>query len=178
MNRKLFLLLMLLLPLCAYTQTNDEIPVKDGKVVFSETILTVLKADEIKKNITTWLEKEFLPGKGKIITNDSTNNLIVCRINDYLEMEKTNWKLFALHMRYMLVIECKTNQCIVTVKNIAYIEPDNLQTDKDNIGIYTAESVLIENKYKEVFIEEPIKKIKEATIDNIDELFFQIRERI
>lgn len=174
--KKNLIFLFLLLPLFLYAQTNSEVPLKNGKVVFSESILTPKKADEIKDTVLTWLEEDFLPGKGAIANVDTVNNMIICRVIETLTMEKKAWSEYVMHMRYTLVIEYKTNQCILTVNNIGYIEPEALQTSKDNVAVYSAESVLVDRQFKELFIQNPIDKILKATIDNIEDLFFDIRQ--
>ncbi|MCC8145429.1 MAG: DUF4468 domain-containing protein, partial [Bacteroidales bacterium] len=167
--KKNVVLLLMLFPLFLYGQVGNEVPVKNGKVVFSETILTPKKAGEIKDTVLKWLEEDFLPGKGAIANVDTINNMIVCRVMETLTMEKKDWHQFVMHMRYTLVVECKTNQCVLTVNNIGYIEPEALQTSKDNIAVYSAESVLIDRQYKEAFIKDPIDKIQKATINNIED---------
>ncbi|MDH8702165.1 uncharacterized protein YecA (UPF0149 family) [Dysgonomonadaceae bacterium PH5-43] len=176
MKKKIMLLLLLAFPLFVSAQNYDEVPVKNGKIVFSEDILTALKTVEMKETVLSWLEETFLPNRGLVVNIDTVENRIICRVMERLEIEKRNWSQFVLNMRYTLVLEFKTNKCFVSVNNISYVEPAEMQSNPDNIGVYSAESVLIDKKYKEVSVEEPIKKIQKATIDNIEDLFFDIRE--
>lgn len=177
MKKSIIFLCGILFPLFLYAQTSsEEVPVKNGKVVFSETFLTPLKSDEIKTTVLEWLEDDFLPGKGNVTSVDTLNNMIVCRLIETITMEKKKWSQYVMLMRYTLVVEYKTNQCFVTVNNIGYIEPEALQADKNNVTVYSAESVLIDRKYKELFIENPIDKIHKATVEKIEDLFQDIKD--
>jgi hypothetical protein len=181
MSKKLIWVLIVLFPLFAFArQTEEDIPLREGRIVFEETILAPLQAEEIKDTVLTWLENKFLPGKGRINSVDTINNRIVCRVVDYMEIERKSTSLFALYLQYTLAIEYKTNQCIVSVRNIGYIDPENLKENikTNNYTVFPAETVLIEKKYKELFVTDPIPKIKKATLEKLEDLFFDIEVQL
>lgn len=163
-------------PLWSYAQFNGEIPVKNGKVIFEKTILVPKKSDQIQSIVSQWLETEFLPGHGDIVGVDTIHHSIVARVTQSLEMKKGDWSQFVLNMTYTLVVEYKTNQCVLTVTNIRYVEPIEQQTNKNNPAVYTAESIFIDRSYKEAFVSNVIGRIQDATIAHIEDLFGSIEE--
>ncbi|GHU63852.1 hypothetical protein FACS1894123_07490 [Bacteroidia bacterium] len=145
---------------------------ENGKILFSDTIQTQLSPSDIEK----WLTSTFLPGKGKINNNNSLLGLVSCRVVDYLEIEKTDWKLFAMYMRYTLTFRFEDGQCFVSLQNINFLEPDNVNNAEDENNYLSAEFVLVQKKYKPIFNRKASDKIATAAYSRIDELFATIEQ--
>jgi hypothetical protein len=144
---------------------------ENGKIQFSDTIKTQLSPSDIEK----WLTNTFLPGKGIINNNNSLLGLVSCRVVDYLEIEKNNWALFAMYMRYTLTFRFEDGQCFVFIQNINYIEPDNVGSEDENKYI-SAEFVILKKKYKTLFNRKASDKIEAFTYNRVDELFATIEQ--
>lgn len=173
------LLAITLLSLLSITSIAQNIPVENGKVVFSDTIQTNLNKEKTQKKLLHWLDESFLKNKGFITLNDTVNNMIVCSAMEYLEVEKSSWNMFALYMRYKLIFEIKENQCIVFIRNINYFEPEDIEGDnKKTVSTYPGEFILIEKKYKSAFKKNISEKISAKTVERVNEIWKTIENEL
>ncbi len=151
------------------TNYNITVPQENGKVVFSDTIQTKLSKAEMQHLICNWLTESFLP-KQTPISVDSIQGLISCRPIQYLEIEKKALYLFAIYMRYSFVFQFQDNRCIASIRNINFIEYENV---RDSGGKYesddliSAERIMIEKKYRRNFVSDACEKITKAAVDEI-----------
>ena len=175
MSKKFVLLsLIALFPLFSSAQQWSEIPVKDGKVEFENTILTPKSTKDIQTSIAEWIENDFLSQKGVISNIDTVNNVIICLVMDPLTIQKGSWSQFVMYLRYTLIFEYQTNKCKITARNIGYVDPEDFRLRKDNYTVFSAEMVLVEKNFKELFVKDAMEKMEVKTIDYFEDLFFKI----
>ncbi|MDR3217651.1 MAG: hypothetical protein LBU22_01505 [Dysgonamonadaceae bacterium] len=124
----------------------------------------------IFENIVIKMKKN----KSCTIEDDTINHRILCRTTDYLEIEKTDWSLFALYMQYTLIVQYQQDKIIASLQNIRYIDYDDIQNNTNNPTVYSAEDVLVEKKYTSAFIKNASDKIADKTKDRFNELFAAI----
>ena len=133
--------------------------VEKGKVFFTDTIQTNLTKVEMQSKMSDWLSNTFLPKRGIISLNDSISGIIYCQVLDYLEMEKNNWTIFAVYMRYSLIFQFQDNQCVIIIRNINYMDKEKIERGNySSSDFIPGESVLIKKNYKEAFIKKAVAK--------------------
>lgn len=166
--------------LSAHGQNVFNIPVVDGRVFFSDTLATGERTACCYDNLHAWLQDSLVPAlkeKGAIAYMDTANQQILCRVTEYLEIEKSNLSVFALYMRYTLIITCSGDETILEVANIGYIEPEDVKR-RDEVPIYSAEFIFIDKKYKLLFVKNAPAKIADKTIERVNELFSGIHAQV
>jgi hypothetical protein len=179
MQKLLFFLAFIPMGLTCFAQQGGEhkyTTQENGKIQFSDTIQTLLSKSDISLRLEDWLDNTFLPGKGKINNNDASLGFISCRVVDYLEIEKNNWTLFAMYMRYTLTFKFEDGKCLVSMQNINYLEPDNASDSKGENNYHSAEYVIVQKKYKTAFNRKASDKIETFTYGKVDELFATIQD--
>jgi hypothetical protein len=156
-------------------EKQGDIPVFNGKVIFADTIAPVKNRDKFHADLISFLNDSFLKNDSYITVNDTVNNLLVCRIIDYLEIEKSGWSIFAMYMKYTFIIQYQEDKCIVSLRNIHYTEYSEKRDSKDNENAFPAEYVLIEKKYKPAFIKNASEKIAGKTVKRVQEIETSLR---
>jgi hypothetical protein len=176
MKTGLFSLFLLVSFICHARQASD-IPPANEKVVFTDTLVNITDWDTIKSNVVSCLNDLMKKNKSHTVEDDTINHRILCRTTDYLEIEKTNWSLFALYMQYTLIVQYQQDKIIVSLQNIRYIDYDDIQNNTNNPTVYSAEYVLVEKKYTSAFIKNASDKIADKTKDRFNELFTSISSK-
>jgi len=152
-----------------------------GKVIFRDTVSSELNKEEIQSRLTNWLNTELLPKSGIINANDTVQGIISCQMMDLLEMDKMEFSVFTMYLRYQLVFQCFDNQYILTVRNINFIDPADLMTDK-NIPIQkiqiSGEFVMLEKKYKVLTVKNASGKLTDAAILRFNKVFRMARKAL
>ncbi len=181
--KKVFFLFMFIPFICwgqEISYTKDSIPVRNNKVVFTKECNTQLNAGEIHEKINYWLNNSFMNKSSVINANDSLSGLIVCRTVDCLEIESQTLAIFSIYMKYVLAFEYKDNFCKITIKNIQYIEPEEvqkqIQTKVPEMESFSSEFVLVERKYKQLFKKNAVSKIAQCTRARVSHIFEDVEK--
>ena len=177
---KKLLIVLWLMPFFCHAQDEmieNFIPVIDGKVVFSSEYNLEMNKQDIRIKLKNWLENSFLQKNGTITLDDTVSNIIVCRKIDELEISRKIVSHFTMTMRYTLVLEYKDNYCLATIKNISYIDPDELPRKGEKPTVYSAEMILIEKKFTNLFITDASDQITSKTLDRIEAIFQDIKDQ-
>lgn len=148
---------------------NDEIPMENGKVVFSMEKITRLDKEAIRLKVISVMDSLNFSQKN-LVLDDTENGNLVYRVEDNLFIEGNNWYTFSMDMKYQLVVTYKENFCSVKLRNIRYYEPDRKKSDDS----FSAEEILIEKKYKVLTIKEPSEKVTRKTLEYVEDLFSEI----
>jgi len=190
--KKLFLTLMMCLPMALMAQNTWEmpeqgtaanpdqkylagaVPVVDGKVVFQTTIDAPGKSAEqvadILRNYLTKMTKE--PGQfeqSRILMDDSINHEIVGTYQEWLVFKSTALVLDRTRLMYNLIAKCYNGKADITMTRIYYLyeEERDPQTFKAEEWI-TDEEGLNKKKNK---LSRVSGKFRRKTIDRKDYLF-------
>lgn len=170
------LLLFLLVSIGCLKANGPVVPVTNGRVLFSDTIGTVLDKEAIKERLEKWTEENLKPNDQRYIMgslNDSINNMMTTVVFEYMEMDKNNWVTHFIYIRYHLVMKYKDNQCIVTFGRIDYAE---------NIGDLNSpipgEDILIKKNFKRLGYKDASNKIIEYTVSKVNNTFGSLRKTL
>lgn len=184
MKKISLLVLSLTLFFVCFSQNDSKdslvIPQVNGKVVFSDTILTSLSKSEMQTHISNWLENDFLPGRGVIASNDPDQGLISCRMFDYLEIEKKALSIFAYYMPYSLIFQFEDNRCIIFARDIKYLELADLS---ENFGyskkdLIAGETVLLEQTYRQLLVKNASQRMTLFTVTHVNEIFEEVKNTL
>ena len=190
--KKLFLTLMMCLPMAMMAQNTWEmpeqgtsvnpdqkylvgaVPVVDGKVVFQTTIDAPGKsADQIADILRSYLTKMTKePGQfeqSRIVIDDSVNHEIVGTYQEWLVFKSTALVLDRTRLMYNLIAKCDNGKADISMTRIYYLyeEERDPQTFKAEEWI-TDEEGLTKNKKK---LSRVSGKFRRKTIDRKDYLF-------
>jgi len=173
---KNLIILFFCLPILCVAQDNSttDIPVVDGKVVFSTSYDLSLTKQEIHDRLVGLANDSEFIDKGSLALDDYEQGLIAFRMKDYLLIEKKTLMTFAMNIRYTLIFEYEDNRCSIKFRNINYIEPE----DDNSNHVFSAEFILIDKKYKVLTIKNASEKITEHTLKYVKELFNQIEKKL
>lgn len=190
--KKLFLTLMMCLPMAMMAQNTWEmpeqgtsvnpdqkylvgaVPVVDGKVVFQTTIDAPGKsADQIADILRGYLKKMTKePGQfeqSRIVIDDSVNHEIVGTYQEWLVFKSTALVLDRTRLMYNIIAKCDNGKADISMTRIYYLyeEERDPQTFKAEEWI-TDEEGLTKNKKK---LSRVSGKFRRKTIDRKDYLF-------
>lgn len=179
MKKILVLLTITSFSIACFSQKTTEtvqVPVVNGKILFSDTINVNMSQAEIQTRISEWLTTEFLPDHGLLNSNDSILGLASCQVMDYLEIEKKALSVFAMYMRYNLILEFTDNRCIASVRNINFISSENMNSDdpRDRTDFFSGDFIMLEKKYKVAFVKNASERITAKAVERIHEIFATI----
>ncbi|MDR1809219.1 MAG: hypothetical protein LBR34_02290 [Prevotella sp.] len=189
--KKCFVFLALFLPLCGMAQQAEDaetdylsrLPVRDGKVVFSDTL--ALPAGKTKSEIRNMLSSvlgQYLKDKrGFVKLNDTISNRLVVQVFNYMEVEKRALSLFAMWAKYNLTVDYSGDNCLMEIDNIVLIEPDSENagkilarkrdiSDSANDGSFSAEDVFLKKRYKVAFVSNAANKTAGHFIADVEKL--------
>lgn len=167
--------LFLFLSVVSYAQQDARIPIVNGKVVFSKTIPVLGNPETYNERLTEWLKDVLLKDKGTIVSTDTSNKLIVCQATDLLEIYKKDFHMFGIYMRYFIVINySEENKYTVEIRNISYIEMDDIKKRPSEMPVLAGEKILIDRAYTTTFVRDSAEKITDATVDLVDEIMDDI----
>lgn len=173
---KSLLLILLFMPVSFVLANEPVVPLVNGSVLFSDTIKTSLKKEQIKERLQKWGEENIPSNDERLITgyvNDSTNNIMSYVILEYMEMEKTNWAVHFIYIKYHLTHKYNDGYCITTLGRIGYA--DSISNVDD---LMSAKYVLIDKKYKRTSFRDASKKITEHTVNKVFNIFESLRKSL
>lgn len=179
MKKLVVLSFLILFANLLYSAGNgNDIPLVKGKVVFTDTIETLLNKDAIRLRLDLWADEYSVGRTNSVNVKDTSLNVMEYTFVDYLEMEKTPIRIYSIYMKYTVRLLYKDNMCMIRVNRISYIEPEDVG-DKNRLSTssISAEQVLL-GKYKVGLIEDAQGKIKLHTLKVIDNLYKSLNTAI
>lgn len=167
---------------CELHAQKTPFKVINGKVIYADTIKTKLDKVQIGDRLRAMLTNQVYSEGGKLTDNNDSIHTFSLRMTDFLAIERRPLSIFSIMMRYFLILEYKDNSCIATIANISYIEPDEyekkVRLKDNNFDLMPAEMVLLEKKYKSLFIKDASEKIILKTNQRVSEIFATVRSGI
>ena len=193
--KKLFIALMMCLPMMMTAQNSWETPEKadngdakymvgavplvDGKVTFKTTIEAPGKtaeqvADIVRKYMMRMTKEPGQFKQSRIALDDSVNHQIIGNYQEWLVFKSTALVLDRTRLFYNLIVDCKDGKADFTMTRIYYLyeEERDPQTLKAEEWI-TDETGLTKNKKK---LSRVAGKFRRKTIDRKDYLFNKFAE--
>ncbi len=151
------------------------VPVKDGKVEFSENFKLDGKSKaEIYKSLLAFSqdlakEENSLP-QCRVSTNDEANGLVAVNMEEWMYFKRTSWVTNRTRFYYQLLFQIKDGGYTATLRNLRYLADE----DRNGGQTYTAEgwitddNAIVKNGTK---LSKYSGKFRTFTIDRKDELF-------
>jgi hypothetical protein len=180
--RKVLILLLISIHYQCFAQITfnpDSIPVSNGKIVFRTEFKTDLKKEVQNERVTQFLNASLNPYSGEF--SDYENNLTVCRITDYIDFQSGIMGVFAMYMTYIMTFEYKDNSCVMTIRNIRYMEKEYFELKEQSkrkravdLPEYSGEDIMIEEKYKLLTLSKASQKVTVATVKRINEIIKEL----
>ncbi len=138
----LYILVLWLITATGYAQfgpfTTDSIPVVEDEVVFTYRFTGNLNKEEIQKRTHYYLDHELDPYSGAFLKN--TQDSVVCKIIDYLEIESTLLHVFGMYMTYDMKLLFKDGLCDLTISHIIFMEKSHFERqEKTSRNLYFQE---------------------------------------
>ena len=181
MKKIAILIYFTLLAFFCQAQVITSVKQESGKVVFRDTVSSNLSKEEIRLRLINRLNTQLLPHAGIITSDDTVQGIITCRMMDFLEMEQKAFSVFTMYLRYRLILQYFDKQCIITIKNIYFIDPADYKT-KDAVSLQekwiSAELVMLEKKYNVLTVKNASGKLTDATIQRLNEVFETTRKAV
>lgn len=153
-------------------------PEVNGKVVFEQTIVAPgLKAKDVYDRLLKFMMAFCKGPKQTEISNvslvDESAKVIGVRIQEWLVFESKALSLDQTKFNYQLIITCKDEEAVVTMRNLSYI-----YDEERGGGFIAGEDMLTDanaiNKKGDGFNRGGHKKFRCKTIDRKDEIMNQI----
>jgi hypothetical protein len=175
--------LMLSVSLPAHSEPDD-IPVVDGKVVFSEYLRSNLVKSEIRSRILDYIKYELRPFGGEMLRDNDSKT--ICNIMDYVVVSALGLSVHAVYMNYVLYFEYTDSLCLMRVRDIQFMEKEdyekkqqfgqdseylNQRTDSVYFPVYTAKEIFIDHQYSAPFYPRASQKVTAAALSRINALF-------
>lgn len=172
MKKAIVTLTLLIASVCLVSGfANDDIPMENGKIVFSSEENVIAPKETIRQAFLDWAVEIRDVKKEGIPVDDQEEGLIVVRTKDNLFIEGSDWTHFDINISYSLVFSYKDNHYSVKLTNLNYFESMD-----GNTVTYPAEFILIEENYKMLTVKDANEKIKNKTLNYIEDLLQEIDE--
>lgn len=172
MKKILYSLIGLLFSVSVFSQKAfKEVPVENGKVVFRKEMTAALDKDEMFTQLSSWIANNVEANSKIAKANDSESGILAMRIMAPLQVVSKAFMVYELYIYYDLAIECKDKQCTIKMSQINYLEMDDLKGPKDELPFVSAEKILVDGSYKVNFVKETSLKIKEKTLEYVNDIF-------
>lgn len=179
---KKVLLLLFLLPFCAFAQEDSKymegaVPEVDGKVIFqTELTSTVLSPEMVYETINKWMHERFSREGCRVVYENSEDGQVAAVGEEYIEFSRTVLALDRARMSYQVTAECKGQSCLLQFKNIRYEYDVTYQREPEK---YTAEE-WITDKYAiyKGKLNRISGKFRTKTVDFADQLFADAKKAL
>ena len=156
---------------------DKEIPLVDNKVVFSIDFNKDLSKTQFSRFVYYYLNHRMKPYKGGFysVSKDS----IKCNIVDFLEISTSALYSFGVYIEYDINFAFEDGKCNMTIDNIIYMgktsyeEEERLNRDLRIVKL-TGKEIMIDKKYRSIFIRNSSDKITEATINMINSIIDEL----
>jgi hypothetical protein len=163
------------------TFNPDSVPVIDGKVLFSTEFETVLNKEEERERVKKFLNDKLNPYSGEFILDNK--DFTVSRIIDYIDVSTGILNTFAMYMTYSMSFEYKDSLCTMIIQNIRFMEKEYFEIKEEaktfrskelDMPEYTAEDIMLHEKYKVLMISKASQKVTDSSIKRINEILKEL----
>lgn len=156
----------------------DSIPVANDEVVFTYQFASTLDKGEFLTKAYYFLDRELDPYAGGFLAN--TEDSIVCRVTDYLEIEATMLQVFGMYMTYDMTFTFEDKACELTIDNIKFMEKSYFERQEDsskefNFREYSGKELMIDKIYSQLFKRNASERVTESAVQRLNELVGTMR---
>lgn len=173
----LYIFVMWSITATGYAQSGpfsaDSIPVMEDEVVFTYSFKGNLDKEEIQTRIHYYLDRELDPYSGAFLKN--TQDSVVCKIVDYLEIESTLLRVFGMYMTYDMKFVFKDGLCDLTISHLHFMEKSHFEKQKETsrelkFTEFTGKEIMIDKSYSQLLKSEASDKITKVAIKRLNEI--------
>lgn len=187
--KKLFLSLLLCLPILGFAKERDDskylagaVPEENGIVKFQQTFAVPGKSkQEIFNVMSAYVNQVVAAGetgqRTRVTLTDAEKSEIAARIEEWMEFKKKPLYWDRTRFRYQLVVECSEGKCHMEITQISYYYGEDMEGN--NGKTYKAEEWISD---KEALNKAQTKlilgsaKFRRKTVDRVESLFEKARE--
>ena len=149
----------------------DSIPIVDNQVLFSYHIPTDMSVEDFYRKSQFFIARELKSHSGSYIEN--SEDLIVCRVIDYLDIESRFLSVFGMYMTYDLKLAYSNGGCDLTISNIYFMEKSDYESQREkkgriNLKQFPAKMILVDQSYHQLFVKKSSEKITHASINRLN----------
>ena len=155
---------------------TGSVPVVNGRVMFQDTITTVLSKEEAFAKIEVWAKTRFNKPNviiSKFITNDKQNQQLSLTAEEYMVFADRFFVLDRTRINYWIEIQCHEHNVVLKMTRINYW----YEEERDGGSKFSAEETITD---KQAFNKKGTKLLKEQgkfrrkTIDFFEQCVIQI----
>lgn len=186
--KKIFLLLLLCIPMCMTAKDKDDskylagaVPEINGKIVFQQTFAVKGKNqqqiyDTMKAFATAMTKEEIQMKQTRFTYDDAASGTMLVRFEEWMEFKKKPLCWDRTRFNYILKIECSDEKCHMEISQISYYYEEDMEGN--NGKTYKAEewisddSALNKSKTKLLW---GSAKFRRKTVDRVSEIFNNAR---
>ena len=187
-NRKYFhvalliSLVWLIAPSSGFAQfgpfSADSIPLIGEEVLFTFHFEGNISKEEAHKRAHYFLDRELDPYSGAFISN--TDDSVVCRVVDYLEIESSMLHVFGMYMTYDLQLLFNDNAVDLTIRNITFMEKSHYERQEETtrelyFTEYTGKGIMVDKSYSQLFKRDASGKVTEAAVNRFNSIVRNLR---
>ena len=137
--KKIFLLLLLCIPLCMTAKDKDDskylagaVPEINGKVVFQQTFAVKGKNqqqiyDTMKAFATAMTKEEIQMKQTRFTYDDAASGTMLVRFEEWMEFKKKPLYWDRTRFNYILKIECSDEKCHMEISQISYYYEEDME---------------------------------------------------
>lgn len=149
----------------------DSIPVKNGQIVFEANFDYELSQSEYNARINQFLSKQLNPVSGEI--TEKNTDYTTCKVVDYLSVGDNFFHSFGIYMIYYLRLSAADGHSRLRIDRISYLEKGYIDAYLDpsenrNLPRYTAEEIMLEEQFKQLFVKDASKRTTEQSFERIN----------
>ena len=182
--KKLFLSLFLCLGVLAGKAQIDskygigKVPVVNGKVMFQDTIVTVLDDAVAYEKMAMWAKERFNKPYviiSRFVSEDEVNHLLGVTAEEWLDFKKKFFVWDRTRINYWLEFQCRDNRCVIRLTRINYW----YEEERDGGSKFSAEEWITDenafNSKQTKLLNDP-GKFRVKTIDFFEQLVIQLSQ--
>lgn len=175
-------LLRLIAPSSGFAQfepfSTDSIPLIGEEVLFTFHFKGNISKKEAHKRTHFFLDREMDPYSGAFIRN--TDDSVVCRVVDYLEIETGMLHVFGMYMTYDMQLLFHDNAVDLTIRNITFMEKSHYERQEETsrelyFTEYTGKEIMVDKSYSQLFKRDASGKVTKAAINRFNTIVRNLR---
>ncbi len=175
------LVLFWLCALMGYAQSlpfsNDSILVVGEEVTFTYRFDADIDKKEYLTRTYFFMDRELNPYKGAFLKN--TEDTVVCRVIDYLDIESGVLHVFGMYMTYDIALVYRDASCDLSISNIQFMEKSYFERQQEsprnlNLTMFTGKDILVDKRYTQLFKRGASDKIAVAAVARLNDVVVKL----
>ena len=157
--------------------STDSIPVVGEEVKFTYLFEAEIDKKEYLTRTYFFMDRELNPYKGAFLKN--TEDTVVCRVIDYLDIESGVLHVFGMYMTYDIAFVYRDASCDLSISNIQFMEKSYFERQQEsprnlNLTMFTGKDILVDRRYTQLFKRGASDKIAAAAVARLNEVVVKL----